>query len=178
MAAIVGRCESADASMPLQTPSRMAVGPDGLLYVCETALDTVRVLRPDGTDAGSFDIPQPVSVAVSDDRIAVGSVYGFAILEKSGKPIKVFGTRGKGEDQFDYVHGIAFGPGGNVYVADSYNNRLSAYDRTGKRLWIIRTGAPANSAVTENGMLAPAAETSGAVLTGERRTPTAARPHR
>ena len=162
-----GAVESADASMPLQTPSRMAVGPDGLLYVCETALDTVRVLRPDGTDVGSFDIPQPVSVAVSDDRIAVGSVYGFAILEKSGKPIKVFGARGKGEDQFDYVHGIAFGPGGNVYVADSYNNRLSAYDRTGKRLWIIRTGAPGNSAVTENGMLAPAAETSGAVLTGE-----------
>ncbi len=132
----------------------MAVGPDGLLYVCETALDTVRVLRPDGTDAGSFGIPQPVSVAVSEDRIAVGSVYGFAILDKSGKPIKVFGSRGKGEDQFDYVHGIAFDAGGNVYVADSYNNRLSAYDRNGKRLWIIRTGAPANSAVScEGGML-------------------------
>ena len=161
-----GALTSADASSPLQAPSRIAVGPDGLVYICETALDTVRVLRADGTDAGSFGIPQPVSVAVSDDRIAVGSVYGFAILEKSGKPIKVFGSRGKGDDQFDYVHGIAFDARGNVYVSDSYNNRLSAYDRAGKRLWIVNTGAPANSAVTKGGMLAPA-ETTGTALTGE-----------
>lgn len=162
----LGALNSVDASMPLQAPSRLAVGPDGLLYVCETALDLVRVLRPDGTDAGSFGVPQPVSVAVSEDRIAVGSLAGFAILEKSGKPIKVIGTRGKGDDQFDYVHGIAFDAGGNVYVTDSYNNRISAYDRTGKRLWIIRTGAPANSAVTtKDGMLAPP-ETTGTALTG------------
>jgi hypothetical protein len=103
---------------------------------------------------------------VSEDRIAVGSLAGFAILEKSGKPIKVIGTRGKGDDQFDYVHGVAFGADGNVYVTDSYNNRMSAYDRTGERLWIIRTGAPANSAVTTtDGMLA-APETTGTALAG------------
>jgi len=161
----LGLMRSADASMPLQAPSRLTVGPDGSIYICETALDLVRVLRPDGTDAGSFGIPKPVSVAVSKDRIAVGSVHGFALLEKSGKPIKVFGSRGKGDNQFDYVHGIAFDDAGNVYVADSYNNRLSAYDRDGKRLWIIRTGAPANSATYKGGMLTPA-ETKGSVLKG------------
>jgi hypothetical protein len=144
---------SADAS-PLVAPSRMAVGPDGLLYVVETNLDTVRVLRPDGSDAGSFGIPQPVSVAVSEDRIVVGAVAGFAILEKSGKPIKVFGSRGKGDEQFDYVHGVSIGPDGNVYVADSYNNRLSAYDKAGTRLWIVRTGNPGNGAQVVNNMLA------------------------
>jgi hypothetical protein len=160
-----GALKSAEASSPLMTPSRMAVGPDGLLYICETTSDQVRVLRPDGTDAGSFGVPKPVSVAVSEDRIAVGSLAGFAILDKTGKPIKVLGSRGKGDDQFDYVHGIAFDADGNVYVADSYNNRLSAYDRKGKRLWIIRTGAPANSAVIDAGMLAPR-EASGTVLSG------------
>ncbi len=162
-----GALDSADASMPLQATSRLAVGPDGLLYVCETTLDQVRVLRTDGTEAGSFGIPSPLSVAVSEDRIAVGSLAGFAILEKSGKPIKVLGSRGKGDDQFDYVHGIAFGPNGNVYVADSYNNRLSAYDRTGKRLWIIRTGAAANSAVQKPGGILTPAETSGTALSGQ-----------
>ncbi len=162
-----GELNSVDASGPLQAPSRIAVGPDGLIYVCETALDTVRVLRPDGTDEGAISIPQPVSVAVSETRIAIGSVYGFAILDALGKPIKVVGTRGKGEDQFDYVHGIALDAEDNVYVTDSYNNRLSAYDRNGKRLWIIRTGAPANSAVMDNGMLAPQKETTGAVVTGD-----------
>jgi len=44
---------------------------------------------------------------------------------------------------------------------------LSAYDRDGKRLWIVRTGAPANSAtISEGGILAPV-ETTGTVLTGD-----------
>jgi hypothetical protein len=92
-------------------------------------------------------------VAVSEDRIAVGSVSGFAVLDKQGKPEGVVGSRGKGPDQFDYVHGIAFGPDGSIYVADSYNNRLSAYEPDGTRRWIIRTGAPSNSAQVSNNML-------------------------
>ncbi len=142
----LGSLESADASMPISAPSRIAVGSDGRMYICETALDRIHVLQPNGEEGGSFDVPQPVSVAVSEDRIAVGSVSGFAVLDKQGKPLGVVGSRGKGPDQFDYVHGIAFGPDGSVYVADSYNNRLSAYEPDGTQRWIIRTGAPANSA--------------------------------
>ncbi len=132
--------------MPISSPSRIAIGPDGRVYICETTLDRIHVLKPNGEDGGTFSVPQPVSVAVSEDRIAVGSVSGFAVLDKEGKPLGVIGSRGKGPDQFDYVHGIAFGPDGSIYVADSYNNRLSAYEPNGKRRWIIRTGAPANSA--------------------------------
>ncbi|TDB39569.1 MAG: hypothetical protein D9V44_00935 [Actinobacteria bacterium] len=153
------------ADTPLQAPSRLAIGEDGKIYACETMGDSIRVIDPSNvtTDAGSFNIPQPVSVAVSDDRIAVGAVSGFAILEKSGKPIKVFGSRGKGDDQFDYVHGIAFDEQGNVYVADSYNNRLSAYDKDGNRLWIIRTGKPSNSAEQVNDNLTVAEPTDAAL---------------
>jgi sugar lactone lactonase YvrE len=161
----IGAVNSTEPSVPLSKPSRVAVGPDGTLYVCETAMGLVRALHPDGSDAGSFYIPDPISVAASADRLAVGSVSGFAILEKTGKPIKVIGTRGKGDGQFDYVHGIAFDAAGNVYVTDSYNNRVSAYDRDGKRLWIIRTGAPANSAEVVNNMLATK-ETSNTALAG------------
>lgn len=136
------------ADSQLEAPSRMAIGPDGLLYVCETRAGAIRVLRSDNTDAGSFGVPQPVSVAVSADRIVVGSVAGFAIIDKSNpeKPLHVIGTRGKGDNQFDYVHGVAIGANGTIYVVDSYNNRLSAYTPEGKRLWIVRTGNPSNSA--------------------------------
>lgn len=162
----LGVLRSAEASSPLVRPSRTAIGPDGLFYICETTQDTVRVLRPDGSDAGSFGVPQPVSVAVSADHIAVGAVAGFAILKKTGEPIKVVGSRGKGDDQFDYVHGIAFSADGKtIYATDSYNNRLSAYDTNGKRLWMIRTGAPTNSASITNNMLTTK-ETSDTVLKG------------
>jgi len=155
----LGSLESADASMPISSPSRMAVGPDGRVYICETTLDKIHVLWPNGEDGGSFNVPQPVSVAVNKDRIAVGSVYGFAVLDMKGKPISVNGSRGKGPDQFDYVHGVAFGPDGSIYVSDSYNNRLSAYESNGKQRWIVRTGAPANSAQVTNNMLQSKAPT-------------------
>ena len=161
----LGSLSSADASVPISAPSRIAIGPDGLMYICETTLDSIHVLRPDGTDAGSFNVPQPVSVAVNEDRILVGSVAGFAVLDKKGKPIGVVGSRGKGPDQFDYVHGVAFGPDGSIYVADSYNNRISAYESNGKLRWMIRTGAPSNSAVVTNDLLA-SKPTSDTVLKG------------
>ncbi len=135
---------------PLTIPGRFAIGPDGKFYVVETSKDIVRVLDAQNRDQGSFKIPKPVSVAVSKDRIVVGAISGFAILESDGKPIKVIGSRGSGDDQFDYVHGVAIGDNGNIYVVDSWNNRLSAYDPTGKRLWIKRTGKPNNNAQTEN----------------------------
>lgn len=150
---------------PLDTPGRFAIGPDGLFYVCETAGDAIVVLDSNNQDAGSFRIPQPVSVAVSEDRIVVGSISGFAILDKQGQPIKVIGTRGKGDDQFDYVHGVAIAENGNIYVSDSFNNRISAYDSEGNRLWIVRTGKPNNSANTDEGRLT-VPEPEDATLTG------------
>jgi sugar lactone lactonase YvrE len=163
----LGSLESATPSMPIASPSRIAIGSDGRVYICETTLDRVHVLQPNGEDGGSFSVPQPISIAVSDDRIAVGSVSGFAVLDKDGKILGVNGSRGKGPDQFDYVHGIAFGPDGSIYVSDSYNNRLSAYEPNGKRRWIIRTGAPSNSAEISNNMLASKAPTDTALKEGQ-----------
>ena len=41
---------------------------------------------------------------------------------------------------------MLFRSNGNVYVVDSFNNRLSAYDPEGERLWIVQTGLPTNQA--------------------------------
>lgn len=147
------RSISGTEEMPMYVPSRSAVGPDGRYYVCETQLDVVRVLDADGNDAGSFAIPKPVSIAVSEDRIVVGAIMGFAILDLEGNPIKVIGERGQGENQFDYVHGVAIAENGNIYVVDSFNNRLSAYDPDGERLWMVRMGSPTNQAEMEEGRL-------------------------
>lgn len=157
---------SGNATGTLDVPSRFDIGSDGKFYVCETAGDAIVVLDAAGKDAGSFRIPSPVSVAVSEDRIVVGSISGFAILDKTGKPVNVVGSRGKGDNQFDYVHGVAIGDNGNIYVADSYNNRLSAYDPAGKRLWIVRTGKPANTAEFTDGALVTQ-EASGTALEGD-----------
>lgn len=136
-------------------PSRLAIDGDGTMYVCDTAEDVVRVIGSNGVTRANIVIPEPVSVDIDEEHIVVGSVSGFAILEKeNGRPVQVIGSRGKGDDQFDYVHGVAIGDDGTIFVTDAFNNRISAWDKEGNRLWIRRLGKPQNSAVMEEGKLA------------------------
>ena len=58
--------------------------------------------------------------------------------------IKVLGSKGKRDDQFDGVSGIAIAQDGTIFVVDQYNNRISAYDRNGTRKWIRNTGRAGN----------------------------------
>ncbi|MHB8628582.1 MAG: flippase activity-associated protein Agl23 [Aggregatilineales bacterium] len=44
----------------------------------------------------------------------------------------VFAGNGSNPGQLNHPRGMAFGPDGNLYVADSLNGRISIFDRTGK----------------------------------------------
>ncbi|MDZ4180977.1 MAG: NHL repeat-containing protein, partial [Coriobacteriia bacterium] len=68
--------------------------------------------------------------------------------------LHVIGSKGQEDWQFDYVHGVAIAEDGTIYVSDSFNNRLSAYDPEGNRLWIVKTGTPTNRADMVDGRLA------------------------
>lgn len=141
------REETGPEDQPLSIPGRVLFGPDELMYVVDTPNDVIRVLDQNGEEVRAYSVPSPFSVAVNENRVAVGTRFGFAILDKEeGEPLRVIGSKGRGEDQFDYVQGIAFDDEGNIYVADAFNNRLSAYDSEGNRLWIVQTGLPTNQA--------------------------------
>jgi tripartite motif-containing protein 2/3/tripartite motif-containing protein 71 len=84
-------------------------------------------------------------VAVRGDRLVVGSGPGFVIMKKDGTVVKLVGTQGSGPDQFDGVKGLAISADGTIYVIDQYNNRVSAYDTNGNRLWIRSTGKAGNN---------------------------------
>lgn len=131
-------------------PTGIAVGPDDHIYVIQSTQENLLKLSPDGTETLlKVDIQQPTAVAVSEDRIVVGAKAGFAILDSEGSPIKVVGTEGFDEDQFDTVSGIAIDGDGDIYVVDTYNNRISKYDAQGTRQWLVKTGNPANQAANE-----------------------------
>jgi DNA-binding beta-propeller fold protein YncE len=139
-----------------------AADPSGLVYIADTPRNTVWVTTPDNHVVNSMFVPNPVSVAVTKDRLVVGSASGFVIMTPAGRVLKVIGKKGKGVDQFESVMGLAIGKDGTIYAADQYNNRLSAYDRDGKRKWIIGTGNPGNqksvaSSIVARGSRAPAA---------------------
>lgn len=139
----------------------VAVGPvnmpaDGRLFLGESALDRVRVFDEGGGDLGFFAVPNPIDIDIRGNLMAVGSTSGWAIVNpENGQPVKVLGERGKDIEQYDTVNGVTIAQDGTIYVVDSYNNRLSAYDSKGERTWIVTTGAPANKVdITGGGAMA------------------------
>lgn len=140
--------DSGTAGARLRHPAEVAMDNDGLLYVAEPTYDVVRVFETDGTELGEFGVPEPLSLAVNDDYVVVGSNAGIAILDKEGNPVQVIGTNGKGEGQFDKVNGVAIDEDNVVYAADTFNNRISAWTVDGEQLWLVETGYPGNQQMT------------------------------
>lgn len=137
--------------VPFRVPSRIGIDPDGILYIVDKANDTLTIM--DGqTKLASSTVPGIDCVAASSDIIVVGADAGFAILDKDGNVQTLVGTKGSGEEQFDVVGGVAIDSATKtIYVADTFNNRLSAWDYTGKQKWITQLGNPGNAVKLEGG---------------------------
>jgi sugar lactone lactonase YvrE len=142
-------------------PTAVAVDPSGLIYITDQPRSTVWVVTRENKIVRSIFVPTPSSIAVSSDRLVVGSASGFVILTPKGEVVKVLGKQGKGIDQFQGVRGVAIAKDGTIFIADQYNNRVSAYDRNGKRTWIVNTGNPGNQKSVKNSTV-PSATTAPA----------------
>jgi len=125
-------------------PSNIEVAPDGWIYVAESTYNRVSVFDDTGAFVERIEIPSPLSVAANEDMVIIGAQAGFAAYDRDGELIGIIGTRGKAEDQFDMVNGVALDDDSNAYVVDSFNNRISKYDPEGFLLWMTETGRPGN----------------------------------
>lgn len=137
-----GRHTDPNAKNAFQFPTAVAVAPSGLVYIADQTRSTVWVVNRQNRIVRQIFVPTPMSVAVSSDRLVVGSASGFVIMSPTGSVIKVLGKQGRGIDEFTGVRGVALGKDGTIFAVDQYNNRVSAYDRNGNRKWIVSTGNP------------------------------------
>jgi sugar lactone lactonase YvrE len=138
------------------TPSGLAAGPGGVLYVADTGNNAVRRIAPDGmvsTLAGSIaagyrDGPPgralfnaPTGVAVDPaGRVIVADTYNDRIraIRPDGSVITIAGSTGPGlvdgaagDAQFDTPCGVATDRAGNIYVADSGNGAVRVVSPAG-----------------------------------------------
>jgi len=127
-----------NAKGSFMNPKGVGVGPDGRVYVADPGRNVVLQFEKNGTYIKEWAVPTPNDVAISSDRIAVSSTAGVALFDINAGQVGLLGTRGKGTDQFDVAVGLEFGADGTLYIADTQNARVKAYDRSGKLLWISK----------------------------------------
>jgi sugar lactone lactonase YvrE len=142
----------------LDSPQGVAVGPDGTLYIADTGNDRIRVVR--GGQISTFAGNGSVGFA-GDGGAAVDASFRWPntlVIDASGAllvcdagnervrrisagviaTIAGNGTQGFAGDgaaataaEFDTPMGLAVGPGGQIFVADSHNDRIRVISTDG-----------------------------------------------
>jgi len=89
-----------------------------------------------GTDERHFGRPTDVAW-LPDGTMFVADGYGnsrVVKLDKNGKYLTSWGTKGIGPGQFNLPHAIDIDRNRRVYVADAHNSRVQVFDENGKFL--------------------------------------------
>ena len=161
----------------LNTPSGVAVAPDGSLVIAETGAQVItRVFPADGHAqiiAGAFGVAGfldgarkealfngPIGVAVAQDgTIYVADTYNDRVraIDGNGNVRTIAGGAGAGfadaqegtDARFDTPCGIAISPDGALIVADTGNHRIRRVESNGSVRTITGTGEDAS----EDGLL-------------------------
>lgn len=129
----------------LSKPTGIAVTPAGDVLVADTGIQRVMVYDTDGRYLRAIGSPEqlqrPVDVAVDwrRGRVYVVDTGGIESREHrvvvydwtSGQHLQSIGTRGEAEGQFNLPLQVAVDPDGDIYVTDSGNFRVQAFNPDG-----------------------------------------------
>jgi len=184
-----GYADGAGATASFHTPSALAADRDGNLYVADTGNNRIRKVTREGVvttlagdgSAGHRDGPArqaqfnaPVGVAVGPDgQVYVADTYNdrVRVVTKGGEVRTIAGTGAVGHldgdatgaAQLDTPCGVAVNEAGEVFVADTGNNRLRRLTRDGQLTTlalVAEDGSPAEElsrpvglALTHDGFL-------------------------
>ncbi len=126
----------------LVSPVAVAPGPDGGVFVADSALKRVVLLGPTGklvrTIVGSgLERPAAVAFDESGGRLYVADSAGHRIAAygADGTPALAFGRRGTAAGEFNFPTHLALDRDGALLVTDALNFRVQAFDRTGRVLF-------------------------------------------
>lgn len=133
---LIHRGPSASGPGRLSRPEGVGVDEAGNVYIADYAGNKIAEYTADNKLIKELEVPFPLDVAVTKDRIYVSAVSGVAVFGRDYSFVGLWGRRGIGPEEFDTPRGIAVGADGTVYVSDTNNARVKAYSPDGKLLWI------------------------------------------
>ncbi len=129
---------------PLREPKGVAVGPDGNIYVTDTAGSTITVFSPEGAilrtwgrkgnGDGEFNEPWGIAVA-PDGSVFVADTWNHRVqkFDAQGRFITKWGLFEASTEPYRFYgpRDIAISPSGDVLVADTGNKRIQVFDQDG-----------------------------------------------
>ena len=127
---------------PLISPVGLALGGEGEVYVSDSALATVFVIRPGAQEASPLalgtDLGQPTGIAFDAETgrlfVVDTSAHRVNVFKRDGALESSFGQRGTAEGEFNYPTLIWRTREGRLYVTDSLNFRIQSFDDSGRFL--------------------------------------------
>jgi len=129
---------------PLVSPVAVAVGPDGGVFVADSALGKVFLLDRKGSllrTAAEDGLERPAGLAYDS---ATGRLYiadslaqQIAVYDAAGARILAWGKRGSGQGDFNHPTHLFLGRSGTLLVTDALNFRVQAFNRDGQFLWQV-----------------------------------------
>ncbi len=128
-----------DAALP--SPVGLARGSEGEIYVTDSDLGKVLVIRPGAKAAVPLALPdmgQPTGIAFepATRRLYVvdTTAHRVNIFDQDGTLASSFGARGVGDGEFNYPTLLWRDSQGRLYVTDSLNFRVQIFDAQGRFL--------------------------------------------
>ena len=130
---------TAEGGAGLPSPVGLARGNGGEVYVTDSELAQVLVIRPGANTAVPFALPQmgqPTGIAFdpASGRLYVAdtSAHHVNVYKPDGTLQTSFGQRGAGDGEFNYPTLLWRDAQGQLYVTDSLNFRIQVFDAQGR----------------------------------------------
>lgn len=121
----------------LNYPSSVKVDDRGRTYVTSSNPGRVVIFDDQGKLLRAFDVIEPLTLAIKNNRLYVASTKGILIGDLDGNQVGQLLERGKEPGQIDRPTGMAVDDDGTIFLADSLNYRFQAVDSTGKVKWSL-----------------------------------------
>ena len=122
----------------LMCPCGLSLDSNGNIIVVEQENQFIKIFSPDGKFltkiGGPSSLRYPVHCVQSGDYLIVSDCVddSVKVFTREGDYKYQFGTRGKGNGEFDGPCGLSVTKSGHVLVCDSYNHRVQVFELNGK----------------------------------------------
>lgn len=133
---VTGEGESA-----LPSPVGLAVGGEGEVYVVDSVLSTVFVIRPRAKAAVPLSLPglrQPTGIAydAASGRLFIveTTAHQVSVFGRDGARQATIGERGERDGEFNYPTYLWLDAKGRLFVTDSLNYRVQVFGSDGRFL--------------------------------------------